>query len=102
MYHKVHYALACGFGFGWISTWIQYTNLLATSAGPGKLESASCPSVDIIYLGAWQNLIFQLLNLNWSLISFQGWEQAQWWGPLAVVILHGLASYSVFHFKTRP
>lgn len=46
----IHYAVACGFGMGTMSSLIHFINPLIFSTGPGMISCAACPNMDIFFI----------------------------------------------------
>ena len=81
---------------GLISALIHFINpLMQTWQGSGVLMSRSCPDMDIYFLSALVTLLFQGLNVTWTLGLFNGLQTRNYLQIGWVLISHIMASCSV-------
>jgi len=86
-------SLALGLGIGITHSLITYVTVMWEAAGPASAFSPACPSVNLFLTSALMSLCFILLNVFWTIISFDGLRQKSWSKMAGVVGSHFLASF---------
>ncbi|KAI8899071.1 gamma-secretase subunit Aph-1 [Globomyces pollinis-pini] len=97
-FNSLHHSFAIGYGTGFMSALVHFINPLAQTTGPGILTCQACPSTNVFFIGAIITLLFTLLNITWTIISFDGFKKGHWLQFLYVIVNHALASYYNVHW----
>jgi len=86
-------SLALGLGIGITHCLITYVTVLWEASGPAAAFSPACPAVNLFLTSALISLCFVLLNVFWTIISFDGFRKKSWWKMGGVVVSHLVASF---------
>jgi len=86
-------SLALGLGIGITHSMISYITVMWESSGPAAAFSPACPSVNLFLTSALLSLCFILMNVFWTIISFDGFRRRSWMKMGGVVLSHLVASF---------
>jgi len=86
-------SLALGLGIGITHSLITYVTVMWEASGPAAAFSPACPSVNLFLTSALLSLCFILLNMFWTIISFDGFRRRSWLKMIGVVVSHLIASF---------
>jgi len=86
-------SLALGLGIGITHSLITYVTVMWEASGPAAAFSPACPSVNLFLTSALLSLCFILLNVFWTIISFDGFRRRSWLKMIGVVVSHLIASF---------
>jgi len=86
-------SLALGLGMGLTHSFITYVTVLWEAIGPASSFSPACPNVNLFLTSALLSLCFILLNVFWTIISFDGFRRRSWLKMGGVVGSHLIASF---------